>query len=139
MCNCPICRCNKQCENSNTEPEQKPGELTPELYKYWYEGGTLEQLHVASTNGWNKISPNFLLISKGFIYRKAQTPHVHAEVIKAWADGGTVQYKCKEAWITTKTQDGIQQQRTESNQTKRTVDVHLPIQLQHQPTRNTSR
>ena len=37
---------------------------------------------------------------------KNYTPHVHAEVIKAWADGKPIQYLHKECWKTYTPEDG---------------------------------
>lgn len=98
MCNCTDCTC----KNSSTAPKQKPGGLTPELYKYWYEGGEIEQFTPHRRDGWKKASVDFLVISPEVFFRKAKTPHVHAEVIKAWADGAAVQYKYGDSWVTTK-------------------------------------
>lgn len=76
--------------------------MTPELYKYWYEGGAIEEFIPGQSRSWEKLPNNFVILSKKALYRKAKTPHVHAEVIKAWADGATVQYKYADSWVTTK-------------------------------------
>jgi hypothetical protein len=76
--------------------------LTPELYKHWYEGGNLERYH---DNRWipvkgrdpSEISWLFMLKQP---YRKAPIPHVHAEVIKAWAEGAKIEFRAdkKSEW-----------------------------------------
>lgn len=74
--------------------------MTPELYKFWYNGGQLQWRHakgeVLPATKWYDLEPrnekDSLFITKGFEFRIKREPHKHAELIKAWADGAEIEY-----------------------------------------------
>lgn len=73
--------------------------MTPEIYKYWHEGGKIQFKYAnAGTKNaqWHEMPPvkdMFALnITGTFIYRKAPIPRPHAELIKAWADGAEIEH-----------------------------------------------
>ena len=84
--------------------------MTPELYKYWYEGGKLEYRQKPSglwdkyrqgpSELWHTLEPrtetSSLMICNAFEFRKKKNPHKHAEVIKAWADGASIEVRIPE-------------------------------------------
>lgn len=85
--------------------------MTPELYKFWYEGGQLEWRHtkgeVLQASKWHDLEPRgkgSLFISKGFEFRKKPVPREHAELIKAWADGAEIEQfdQYEKSWIKNK-------------------------------------
>lgn len=72
--------------------------MTPELYKYWYDGGRVEaRFKNNKVSKWEVLpqreSQTPWYINDRIEYRKARTPHKHAEVIKAWADGAKIERK----------------------------------------------
>lgn len=73
--------------------------MTPELYKYWYEGGKLEYRHKGSEL-WHTLfartETSTLTICDVFEFRKKKSPHKHAEIIKAWADGADIEVRIPE-------------------------------------------
>lgn len=75
--------------------------MTPELYKYWYEGGKLEYRY-GPEGYWHTVPARTgtatLTINAAFEFRKKKNPHKHAEVIKAWADGAKIEVKSDETW-----------------------------------------
>lgn len=73
--------------------------MTPELYKYWYNGGQLQWRHakgeVLQASKWYDLEPRgkgSFFISKSFEFRKKPVPRKHAELIKAWADGAEIEH-----------------------------------------------
>lgn len=86
-CNCQ-CRCGKQ----ETQPTQKSRPLTEEILKAWYAGKPIER--------WCPLK-NQWIDTESLLYRikpASRKPHVHAAVIKAYAEGYKIE--CRHPLVT---------------------------------------